>query len=202
MVLLVKLGERHDGGQRRAPPESSRHADSQAPKRSDMFGRLLSLTSVLFRRRRFEQGMTDEMRFHLESYTEDLVRSGLSRDEAARRARLEFGGVESLKEESRAARGLRFADELRQDVRFAVRQMTRAPGLTIAAVASLALGIGANTAIFSLMEAVIFRTVPVVEPSRLFFLGHTEGGRPGMSSNYPLFERYKAAPVFDGVTAF
>ena len=103
-----------------------------------MFGRLQSLVSVLFRRRRFEHDMADEMRFHIESYADDLVASGIPRDDAMRRAHLEFGGVESAKEESRASRGLRFVDELQQDIRFAGRQMVRAPGVTFAAVASLA----------------------------------------------------------------
>jgi predicted permease len=167
-----------------------------------MIGRLQSLASVLFHRMSFERQMSDEMRFHIEAYAEDLAASGVPHDEALRRARLAFGAIESLKEESRAARGLRLFDELRQDLRFALRQMTRAPGVTVAVVASLALGIGANTAIFSLLDSVVFRMLPLADPARLHFLGHSDGSRVSMSSNYPLFERYKASDVFDGVTAY
>ena len=167
-----------------------------------MFARLRSLVIGLVRRDRVEDAMTDEMRFHLDAYADDLVASGLTRTEAERRARLEFGGVERVKEECRQARGLRFADELRQDVRYAVRLMRKSPGFTAAAVVSLALGIGANTAIFSLMHALLLKTVPVHEPGRLVFLAHDPGPSPSTSANYPLFERYSRADVFSGVTTY
>jgi len=167
-----------------------------------MLGRLRSLAHVVFHRRRFEQQMADEMRFHVETHAEDLAASGISYDEALRRARLAFGGTESLKEESRAARGLRLVDELGQDLRFAVRQMMHGPGLTVAVVASLALGIGANTAIFSLLDSVVFRALPLRAPDQLYFLGHSDVARATTSSNYPLFERYKASGAFSDVTAY
>jgi predicted permease len=166
-----------------------------------MLGRIWSFMTVLFRRRRFERSMAEEMRFHVEAYADDLVASGLSRDEALRQAHLAFGSEESAKEESRAARGLRGVDELRQDVRFAMRQMMRAPGVTVAVLLSLALGIGANTAIFTVVDAVLLRTLPVDEPGRLRFLAHG-GERPSTSSNYPLYERFRALEVFDDVTSY
>jgi predicted permease len=165
-----------------------------------MLGRIQSLLTVLFSRRHFEHSMDEEMRFHLEAYADDLVASGLSRDEAVRRARLAFGSAEEAKEESRAARGLRGIDELRQDVVFGARQVMRAPGVTVAVLVSLALGIGANAAIFSVMDAVLLRTLPVHSPDRLRFFAH--GPRTSTSSNYPLYERYKTLSVFDGVTAY
>jgi predicted permease len=165
-----------------------------------MAARIRSLARALFRRRRFEAAMADEIRFHMEAFAEDLIRSGVPREEAARRARLEFGGVESVKEQCRQARGLRLLDELRQDLRFAVRAMLKAPVVSTAAIVSLGLGIGANTALFGLVDAVFLRTVPVQNPGELYYFAHHAG--PEASSNYPLFERYRALDAFSGVTAY
>jgi predicted permease len=138
----------------------------------------------------------------MDAYVADLVRSGVSLDEARRKARLEFGSVELAREECREARGVRWADELAQNLRYAWRTMRRAPGFAAAAMLSLALGIGVNTAIFSLMDAVLLRSLPVFEPDRLMLIGH---GRPKvqLSSNYGLLEAYRAETpdVFSGVTA-
>ena len=167
-----------------------------------MFGRLRSFTSGLLRRDRVEDGMAQELRFHLEAYADDLVADGVSPAEAMRRARLEFGGVERVKEECRQARGLRFVDELRQDVRYAIRSMRKAPGFTAAAVISIALGIGANTAIFTLMDAVLLRAMPVKDPQQLYFLAHDPGEKVNTSANYPMFERYRNIDAFSGVTVY
>src|SRR5262245_6943244 len=110
--------------------------------------------------------MADEMRFHLDVYAADLERQGLSPEEARRRARIEFGGAESGKEDGRESRGLRLLDEMRQDLRYAQRQMAKSPGFTAATVISLALGIGANTAIYSLLDALLLRSLPVSHPER------------------------------------
>jgi predicted permease len=168
-----------------------------------MVPRLRVLLKPFIRRNRFEEELADEVRFHLETYAEDLERSGVPRAEALRRARLEFGGVEGIREECREARGLRFLDELRQDLRYAVRVMARTPGFTTAAILSLALGIGANTAIFSVMDAVLLRTLPVDRPDELRFLAHGTGDNPGLSSTYPLFDQYRRdLDVFSGITAY
>jgi len=168
-----------------------------------MLGRLRLITNALLHRDRFEREMAEEMRFHVQAYADDLVRAGMPRAEAERRARVEFGGVESARQDCRQARGLQLFDELRQDLRYAARQMRMSPALAMAAVVSLALGIGANTAIFSMVDAVLYRTLSITNPDELYFLGH-RGTTPNgsLSSNYPLLERYRALDAFHGVTAY
>jgi putative ABC transport system permease protein len=167
-----------------------------------MVNRLRSLGAVLFRRNRFEDAMRDELQFHIEAYADDLVAAGVPRAEAERRARVEFGGSERVKEECRQARGLRLLDEIRQDVRYAFRSMAKTRAFTAAAVISIALGIGANTAIFSLMDAVLLRAMPIRDPQQLYFLGHDPGDRISTSANYPMFERYRGMDAFSGVTVY
>jgi hypothetical protein len=153
-----------------------------------MFARLRSFIVVLLTRDRFEHEMRDEMRFHLDARADDLERTGLSRVEALRRARVEFGALDAAKDDCRQARGLRWVDEIGQDVRYATRLLMKTPGFTAAAVLSLALGIGANTAIFSLMDAVLLRRLPLANGNELVFVGHgTDAARAGASANYPLF---------------
>jgi len=111
--------------------------------------------------------MDAELRFHLEARADDLARGGMPRAEAERRARLEFGGMEGWKEECRQARGLRWPDELRQDLRFALRGLRRNPGFAAVAVLTLALGIGVNTAMITVAESVLRRPLPYRDPARL-----------------------------------
>jgi predicted permease len=117
--------------------------------------------------------MSDEMRFHVEAYTRDLIRSGVSPDDAERRARVEFGGVELYKERCREARGLRLLDELRADLRYASRTLVKSPSFSITAILTLALGIGANTGLFTMMDTLLLRPVPVQDPWSLYqVFGH------------------------------
>ena len=132
-----------------------------------MWARLRSWASSVFHRDRLESDMAEEMQAHLEMRADHWRAQGLSAEEAARRARLEFGGPDRYKDEVRQARGLRLLDELRSDGRYALRQMRRAPVFTAVAVTTLALAIGANTAIFSLVEAVLLKTLPVARPGEL-----------------------------------
>jgi len=146
--------------------------------------------------------MAEELRFHIDTYAADLQRGGMTPEEALRQARVAFGGVDGVREDCRQARGLRFFDWLWQDVRYSLRLMKRAPAFTAVAIISLGLGIGANTAIFSLIDVVLLRSLPVAHPDELYFIAHGEGDVPSTSSNYPLLERYRSAPVFSGITAF
>jgi predicted permease len=127
----------------------------------------------LFRRRRFEDQLSEELRFHIDAYTADLIRSGMSADEASRRARVEFGGVESVREECRRARGLRLADEVMQDVRYGARVMRRAPGFTATAIGTIALCLGANLSIFAVVNAVLLRPLPFPHAERLVRIYNT-----------------------------
>src|SRR5687767_5038183 len=122
----------------------------------------------LFRRDDLERQMADELAFHIEARAADLMaRHALSRADAFRRARIEFGSVEKYKEEGRESYGLRLADELRNDLRFARRTLARNKGFFAAAVAILALGIGANTAVFSVVDAMLLYELPVRDPAEL-----------------------------------
>ena len=168
-----------------------------------MIPQMRSWWSALTHRTRFEEEMRAEMEFHLQSRIDDLIAGGLAPAEARRQARMEFGTSDAIKDDCRESRGLRLIDTTVQDVRFAWRMMRKTPGFTAAAIISLALGIGANTAIFTLVEAVMLRTMPIAEPDRLFYLAHGSADNPGLSSNYGLFEQFAALTgVFDGVTAY
>ena len=140
-----------------------------------MFARIRSMWRAITRRNAWEQDLEEELRSHVECRAEDLMRTGLTREEAGRQARIELGTRETYKEQCREAHGLRWLDELRQDLGFGLRMLRRNPGFTVVAALTLALGIGGTTVVFSLLDAVLLRPLPYPQAQRLFRLFPLEG---------------------------
>src|SRR5260221_156444 len=177
-----------------------------------MWNDLLLRSRSLFRRKSVEAEVDEELRFHFEKQVSKLVQSGLTAAEARRRARLEFGGMEQLKEEHRDARGVTFIETLLQDIRFGLRTLRKSPGFTAVVVLTLALGIGASRAVFTLIDAVMLKFLPVANPKQLYRLGDnngccvmvgTQNGGSFVLYSYQLYENLRDhTPEFSELAAF
>jgi predicted permease len=143
---------------------------------------LRSLISSLFHRKQFDQDLEEEVRTHIDRHADDLERSGVSRPQAERQARIAFGAMEKAKENVREQRAGFFLETLWKDARFGLRMLFKNPGFTTVAILTLALGIGANAAIFELLDAVRLRTLPVVAPQELAEV-RIAGGNHGFGLN-------------------
>ncbi len=166
---------------------------------SDLLYRLRSLLS----RSRVEKELDEELRFHYDRHIEKGIRSGLTPEDARRKARLDIGIPDAVKEECRDARGVRLIESMAADLRYALRLIAKRPAFAGVVICCLAIGIGANTAIFSLMDAVLWRALPIADPQGLYFIGSSY--EDGIVYGFT-YQRYKRiadpATAFQGIAAY
>src|SRR5690349_3287882 len=165
-----------------------------------LYARLRSWLTGLLHRSTLEREMDEELRFHIDTHAADLIRAGIPPDEARRQARVELGGVEARKDDLREARGLRLIDEIRGDSRYALRQLRRAPMFALVAILSLGIGIGANTAIFSLMEQALWKAMPTPAPEQLRLFTWVSGANVVFNSSSGSWNHVNAPGTHAGAT--
>jgi predicted permease len=165
-----------------------------------MLSDLLFRLRALFDTKSMDAGLDEELQFHLDRQVEKYIRTGLTPEEARRRVRLDFGGNIQIKEECRDARGTRTIEALRQDLRYGLRTLRKNPGFTCVALITLALAIGANTAIFSVVYGALLRPLPYADPDRLVVINETHPRIGTISVSYLNFLDWRAQNhVFSGM---
>src|SRR6516164_5033237 len=175
------------------------------------FHRTLARIRAVFHSNDLDRDLVLELESHIQILVEQHTHKGASQEEAQRLARIELGGIAQLREAHREVRGLPLLDTVLQDIRFALRMFRKSPGFTTVAVLTLALGIGANTAIFSLTNQILLRDLPVPQAERLVILrspgpnhGHTWGDvdQGAQSFSYPMYkDLQERSTVFSGLLA-
>jgi len=156
----------------------------------------------LFRKEQSEKQLDAELRDHLERQISDYIAAGMSPEEARRRAHLDFGGLESIKQQTRESRRGNFLETLFQDLAYGVRMLKKSPSLTIIVVITLALGMGVNTAIFSVLNGWLFRPLPVRAPEQIHVLAFSQDHN-GSNFSYPdLLDFRKQSEVFSDLFAY
>src|SRR5271154_3497617 len=156
----------------------------------------------LFRRQAADQELDEELRYHLEQKTQQYIAQGTPPQEARRAALLEMGGLEKRKEECRDARQVTWLQNFVRDIRFGFRMLCKSPGVTVVVVIALALGVGANTAIFSVVNGFLLRPLPVPSPEQITVLAIQQKDAPVGSSgfSYPEFVDFrKQANAFSDI---
>jgi putative ABC transport system permease protein len=156
-----------------------------------MFDGLFFRVRSLFWGERVESEMEDELTFHCERQIDKYLKAGMDRDDALRRVRMEFGGLEQVKEGCRDARGVSLLESLAKDLRYGWRTLLKSPGFAAAALFTLALGIGANTAVFSVVYGILLRPLPFRDVSHLILLNETTPQVGDVSVSYPNFQDWR-----------
>jgi hypothetical protein len=158
----------------------------------------------LFRWAQADQELDDELRDHLERKTEEYVAQGMEQEEAYRRARLDMDGIEQTREKCRDARRVNYIENFARDLRYGLRVLAKNPGFTAVAVLTLALGIGVNTAIFSVVNSVLLRPLPFAAPEELVGILSTRlWGNVPDNASYPDFVDWRAQnQVFSQMAAY
>src|SRR5882757_3305622 len=162
---------------------------------------LLSRCTALLRRQTLDEDLDEELRTHIDFAIEEHLKQGMSEEEARTIALREFGGVTQIKETYRVQRGFPLMETVIRDIRYALRQLRRSPGFALTAILTLAVGIGANVVVFSVLNGIILRPLNVLQPDNLFQIAG--GGNRGDSQSYPDYRDYQGRnQSFTGILAY